>query len=118
MTGAAVQGSGGAGRSGQGGKPSAEQPPTGPDVDAFWTKMGGMLGGLESRMKSETDQMRGQLTVAVDAIGDLGVRVERTERRLQGLEEEVISIVDKKLASREALPGNTVVTSSPLDHPI
>ena len=74
------------------------QPPTGADQDAFWVKMGGMFEGLETRMKRETDQMKAQLSMAVDSVGDLGVRMEQTEKRLQGLVEEVNSIVDKKLA--------------------
>lgn len=48
--------------------------PTGADQDAFWSKMGGMLGGLEMRMKMETDQVKEQLGVAVDTLGALGSR--------------------------------------------
>ena len=77
------------------------------DHEAFWTKMGGMLRGLETRMKRETDQMKGQLEAAVGAIGDLGTRVEKAEKRLHGLEDEVNSLVEKKLAARPNLPGVT-----------
>ena len=31
------------------------------DPDAFWNRMSGLLGGLESRMKHETDQLRSSL---------------------------------------------------------
>ena len=72
------------------------------DQDAFWNKMGGMLGGLESRMKMETDEVKEQLGVAVNTLGDLGMRVERAEKRLDGLAEEVNSLVDKKLAGLPA----------------
>ena len=70
----------------------------GMDHDAFWSKMGGMLGGLEARMKMESDQVKEQLGVAVSTLGDLGIRVERAEKRLDGLAEEVNSVVDKRLA--------------------
>ena len=71
--------------------------------DDFWDKMGGMLGGMEARMKRETDTMKQQLAAAVDAVGDLGIRMDKTERRLHGLVDEVNSIVDKKLSG---LPVN------------
>ena len=54
--------------------------PAGSDQDAFWVKMGGMLGGLEARMKQETDEMKEQLGVAVDTLGDLGGRWRRLKR--------------------------------------
>ena len=68
------------------------------DQDDFWAKMGGMFGGLETRMKRETDEVKEQLGVAVNTSGDLGLRVERAEKRLDGLAEEVNSLVDKRLA--------------------
>ena len=84
--------------------PANDRPP-GPcpqaDMDAFWSKMSGMLGGLESRMKNETDEVKEQLSAAVDTLGDLGSRVDKAERRLEGLADEVNSIVERKLASRE-----------------
>ena len=69
------------------------------DQDALWAKM---FGGLESRMKAETDHMKEQLGIAVDTLGALGNRVDKAERRLEGLAEEVNMIVERKLASREA----------------
>ena len=62
--------------------------------------MGGMLGGLETRMKRETDAVKQQLNVAVESIGDLGSRVDRAERRLDGLVDEVNLIVDKRMADK------------------
>ena len=70
----------------------------------FWAKMGGMLGGLETRMKQETDEVKEQLGLAVDTIGQLGSRVKRAENRLDGLVDEVNSIVDRRLADRSS-PG-------------
>ena len=61
-----------------------------------------MLGDLEGRMKQESDQVKAQLSVAVDSLGVLGTRVDRAEKRLDGLVEEVNLIVEKKLAG---LPG-------------
>ena len=72
-----------------------------PDSEDFWAKMGGMLGGLEARMKKESDQVKEQLGVAVDTLGLLGTRVDRAERRLDGLTDEVNSIIERKLASLE-----------------
>lgn len=69
------------------------------DPDAFWSKMGGMLGGLESRMKQDTDQVKEQLGVGVYTLGDLGSRVDKAEKRLEGLADKVNSIVDKRLAN-------------------
>ena len=67
--------------------------------------MGNMLGGLEARMKLETDGVKEQLGVAVDTIGDLGTRVEKAERRLEGLADEVNTLVDKRLGARAAVSG-------------
>ena len=64
--------------------------------DAFWTRMGNLLGGMESRLKQETTDVKDQLG---QAIGDLGSRVEKTERRLDELTDEVHQIIDKKIAS-------------------
>ena len=69
--------------------------PLGDDPDAFWSKMGGMLGGLEDRLKRETTDVKEQLS---QAIGDLGSRVERTERRLDEFAEEVNKMVDRRMA--------------------
>ena len=63
-----------------------------------------MLGGLESRLKKETDSVREELG---KAIGELGARVEKTEKRLGGLTEEVNSLIDKRL-------GKSLDTVSPL----
>ena len=79
------------------------------DQEAFWAKMGGMLGGLETRMKLETDQVKEQLGVAVNTLGDLGTRVEKAEKRLDGLAEEVNLLVDRRLASLP--PGNSAPVS-------
>ena len=64
--------------------------------DAFWTKMGGMLGSMESRLLRETESVKDELG---HAIGDLRKRVDCTEKRLGGLADEVHSIVDKRLAT-------------------
>ena len=72
------------------------------DHDAFWAKMSGLLGGMESRMKQETTDVKDQLG---QAIGDLGSRVERTERRLDDFAEEVNQMVDKRLAMKWTLSG-------------
>ena len=69
---------------------------TGNDPDTFWAKMGGLLSGMESRMKKETEEVKERLD---QAIGDLGARVERTVKRLDGIAEEFHSIVDSRLAS-------------------
>ena len=63
--------------------------------EAFWNKMGGLLGGMEKRLKDETMEVRDQLG---QAIGDLGSRVEKTETRLDGIVEEVNHMVDARLA--------------------
>ena len=86
-----------------GSQTSAAMASMGSDQDAFWAKMGGMLGGLESRMKLETDGVKEQLGVAVETLGVLGSRVDRAERRLDGLADEVNSLVERKLASRGAV---------------
>ena len=65
------------------------------DSKAFWTKMGGMLGGLGGRLRQETQDVKDQLG---RAIGDLGTRVERIEKRLDGLADEVNQLVDKRIA--------------------
>ena len=83
---------------------STDLPDLGQDKDAFWRKMGGMFSGLEARIKHETDQVKDQLGVAVSTLGELGSRVDRAEKRLDGLVEEVNMIVDKRLASKGALP--------------
>ena len=62
------------------------------DQDAFWTKMRGILGGMECRLKQETEEVK-------ERLGDLGGRVEKAERRLEGITDEVHKIVDMKLAS-------------------
>ena len=61
--------------------------------------MSGMLGGLEARMKQETNQMKEQLAVAVDAVGDLGIRMDRAEKRLGGLSDGVNWLVAKNLSN-------------------
>ena len=71
----------------------------GPDKDDFWIKMGGMFSGLESRMKQESDQVKEQLGLAIGTLGELDCRVERAEKRLDGLVDEVNSIVDQRLAN-------------------
>ena len=43
--------------------------PQGADQDAFWGKMGGMLGGLESRLKHETEEVKSQLGRAISDLG-------------------------------------------------
>ena len=54
-------------------KKEAPQPaPPGGENDEFWKKMGGMFGGLESRLTKETAAVREELG---KAIGDLGARV-------------------------------------------
>ena len=85
-------------------------PSQGPDQDAFWAKMGGMLGGMEARMKLESDQMKEQLAVAVDAVGALGTRMDKAERRLCGLVDEVNSIVDKRISD---LPARSAAMAGP-----
>ena len=59
--------------------PGVSRAPLGPDADAdaFWKKMGGMLNGMETRLLRETDHVKEQLGVAVDAMGELEGRVER-----------------------------------------
>ena len=75
-------------------------PPTATtDPEAFWRKLGGMLGGMEARLKQETATVKDELG---GVIGDLGKRVEKNERRLDGLVEEVHRIVDSKIASSNA----------------
>ena len=56
---------------------------------------------MESRLKQETTDVKDQLG---KAIGDLGSRVERTERRLDDFAEEVNLLVDRRLAT--TLRGN------------
>ena len=63
--------------------------------DGFWARMGGMLGGMESRLMKETTDVKEQLG---QAIGDLGSRVERAEMRLDNFSEEVHKIIDTRLA--------------------
>ena len=75
--------------------PQGAPAPQDADPDAFWAKMGGMLGGMEARMKKETEEVKERLG---QAIGELGTRVEKTERRLDGFAEEVHSIVDSRVA--------------------
>ena len=89
------------------------QAPPGSDQDAFWTKMSGLLGGMEARIKQETNQMREQLAVAVEAVGDLGTRMERAEKRLGGLSEEVNSLVDKRLSNLPPAPPSSRISSPP-----
>ena len=70
------------------------------DPDAFWARMGGLLSGMETRLKQETTDVKDQLG---QAIGDLGNRVERTERRLDEVTGEVHRIVDMRLANLSGL---------------
>ena len=77
------------------GKQGAQVPPGNPD--AFWARMGGLLDGLEGRLKSETTDVKEQLS---KEIGDLGDRVERTERRLDRFADEVDHLVEEKLAKK------------------
>lgn len=70
------------------------------DQDSFWAKMGGMLGGMETRLMSETTAVREQLG---QAIGDLGSRVERTEKRLDEFTDEVNRIGDMRLEKLNTL---------------
>ena len=51
--------------------------------------MEGLSGSLESRLKQETNQVNEQLGVAVDSIGNLGNGMEKTEKRLDGITDEV-----------------------------
>ena len=95
-----------------GGQPPVEPGKQVVDDQDFWKKMGGMFAGLETRMKRETDDVKEQLGVAVDTIGDLGSRVDRAEKRLDGLVEEVNLIMDKRLAD---LPVNSA--ARPGSHP-
>ena len=83
-------------------KVSSPKPPVpkGTDLDAFWGKMGGMLGGLESRLKLETEDVKNQLG---RAIGDLGSRIDKTEKRMDGIIEEVNMIIDKRIAAYPAV---------------
>ena len=66
------------------------------ESDDFWTKLGGLLGGMEARLKQGTNDVKDQLG---QAIGDLGSRVERSEKRLGEFAEEVDRLVDKRLAT-------------------
>ena len=54
-----------------------------------------MLGGMESRMKRETEEVKEAFG---HALGELGVRLDKTEKRLDGLTEEMNCIVDTRLA--------------------
>ena len=71
-----------------------------------------MLGGLETRIKHETDQVKEQLGAAVDCLGDLGARVDKAEKRLDGLVEEVNMIVDRRLAA-SSLPAEHTSSGEP-----
>ena len=53
--------------------------------------------------------MRGQLGSAVDSLSELGTRMDRAEKRLDGLSEEVHLIMDKRLADA----GNSSLVSLP-----
>ena len=84
---------------------SSQRPPTkgaeaavGPDEmpDAFWSKLGGMLGGLKDRLRTDTQGVREQLG---RAIGDLGGRVDKAEKRMDELVSEVNQIINKRLAT-------------------
>ena len=86
--------------------------PQGADQDAFWGKM---LGGLESRLKHETEEVKSQLG---RAISDLGGRIDKTERRMDWLINEVNTIIDKRMATHSAVdvgppvPGPSLVEES------
>ena len=54
---------------------------------------------MEARLKQDTDQVKEQLVVAVETIGQLGTRVDLAEKRMDGLIDEVKSIVDMRMAS-------------------
>ena len=99
------EGSGGAAGARKEASPRGGQPNVpGGDQDEFWAKMGGILGGMESRLKQETTGVKEQLA---QAIGDLGSRVEKTEKRLDEFAEEVNRLVDKRVASTLMSAGTT-----------
>ena len=91
------------------------------DAEAFWGKMTGMLGGLETRLKQETTDVKHQLA---QAIGDLGQRLEKAERRLDGFTDEVHKIVDMRLLKLGQFPNleesgarGAAVAEAVSDHP-
>ena len=101
-----------------GNKPGKQAAPPGvqDDQDAFWARMGGLLGEMETRLKRETNDVKDQLG---QAIGDLGTRVGRTEKRLDEITDEVHQIIDRRLASSmQILPqGPTPSAVSPSASP-
>ena len=68
-------------------------------------------------MKQESDQVKEQLGVAVDTLGDLGHRIDRAEKRLDGLTDDVNLILDKRLAD-QAQRGALMNTAGKLPGPL
>ena len=89
--------------------PTKTHPDIGGNPDAFWSKMGGMLGAMEARLTKETESVRDTLG---QAIGDLRSRADKTERRLDGLVGEVHAIVEEKLARSVGEPAQLGVQTS------
>ena len=54
------------------------------------------MGGLENRLRQDTDSVRKQLG---SAIGELGHRMDAAEKRMEGLSDEVNRLVDKRLGT-------------------
>lgn len=59
-------------------------------------QVGRHVGRTGEQAQEETEEVKLQIDMAV---GDLNTRMDKTEKRMDGLAEEVISIVDRRMAT-------------------
>ena len=93
-----------------------------PPQDPILASMGAMLAGMESRLSTATTNLQATVAVQIDgaltAIGDLGKRVDRNEKRL----ENMMNDIDEKIATglekmAPSLPGSAGHWSGPPPKP-
>ena len=86
--------------------PPVDQPRPGPPQDPILVNMQSLLSGMESGLSQAITNLHSSVTVQIDgamnAIGDLGRRVDKNEAKLNELVPDIGSIVDSRIAA--ALP--------------
>ena len=71
--------------------------------------MGGMLGGMETRLSKASNELRTSVDQALSSIGDLNTRMEASEKRMDRVVVDMEAMVEKKVEEglrQFSLPGS------------
>ena len=87
---------------GQGGSHADGQPPQAAPVAVdllaqMQNMMGGMLGGMETRLNKASSELRSSVDQAMVSISDLSARVSSNEKRMDGVLSEMEAMVERKV---------------------